>query len=312
MVGSSPFGGQAPGTHNTFLVTWPPAAAHMTYFSISFIPTLHYITRLSFHAIMKALEDDVFMRTYTTSEVARVIGIHPNTVRLYEEYQLIPKPERRSNGYRIFTDLHIEQLELARILLSIEILQNGLRKMTIEIIKTAATGDFDAALQQTDIYLARVQTERRNAEEALNTVHQILEGRAGEDNESELTKPLRRKEAADYLNVTIDTLRNWELNGLMRIKRLQNGYRIYTQDDLEKLKIIRTLRFANYSLAAILRMMRALSHDPQVNIRKVINTPREDDDIISACDHLLFSLDDAEKKAIAVSEKLRSMKQQFS
>jgi DNA-binding transcriptional MerR regulator len=261
---------------------------------------------------MKALEDDVFMRTYTTSEVARVIGIHPNTVRLYEEYQLIPKPERRSNGYRIFTDLHIEQLELARILLSIEILQNGLRKMTIEIIKTAATGDFDAALQQTDIYLARVQTERRNAEEALNTVHQILEGRAGEDNESELTKPLRRKEAADYLNVTIDTLRNWELNGLMRIKRLQNGYRIYTHEDLEMLKIIRTLRFANYSLAAILRMMRALSHDPQVNIRKVINTPREDDDIISACDHLLFSLDDAEKKAIAVSEKLRSMKQQFS
>ena len=252
------------------------------------------------------------MRTYSTSEVARVIGIHPNTVRLYEEYQLIPKPERRSNGYRIFTDLHIEQLKLARTLLSIEVLQNGLRKMAIEIIKTAATGDFDLALQQTQIYLARLRTERRNAEDALKTVLQILEGQTGDNAERVNIRPLRRQEAADYLNVTIDTLRNWELNGLLRVKRMENGYRIYTQDDLEKLKIIRTLRCANYSLAAILRMIRALSYDSEVNIRKVIDTPREDDDIISACDHLLSSLDDAEVKAVEVHERLQAMKQRFS
>ena len=252
------------------------------------------------------------MGTYSTSEVARVIGIHPNTVRLYEEYQLIPKPERRSNGYRIFTDQHIEQLKLARTLLSIEVLQNGLRKLAIDIIKTAATGDFDAAIQQTRVYLTRVQSERRNAEDALNTVRQILEGQAGNPSEIETERPLRRQEAADFLNVTIDTLRNWELNGLLRVKRMQNGYRIYTQDDLEKLKIIRTLRCANYSLAAILRMMRALSHDLEVNIRKVIDTPRENDDIISACDHLLSSLDDAEVKAVEVHERLQAMQRQFS
>jgi len=47
--------------------------------------------------------------TYTTSQVAQIIGIHPNTVRLYEELQLITPPERKANGYRIFTDLHIRQ-----------------------------------------------------------------------------------------------------------------------------------------------------------------------------------------------------------
>ena len=26
------------------------------------------------------------MNTYTTSEVAKIIGIHPNTVRMYEEW----------------------------------------------------------------------------------------------------------------------------------------------------------------------------------------------------------------------------------
>ena len=48
------------------------------------------------------------MNTYKTSEVAKLIGIHPNTVRLYENAGLISKPERQSNGYRIFTDLNIE------------------------------------------------------------------------------------------------------------------------------------------------------------------------------------------------------------
>lgn len=36
------------------------------------------------------------MTTYTTAEVAAIIGIHPNTVRLYEKLNLIPKPERLS------------------------------------------------------------------------------------------------------------------------------------------------------------------------------------------------------------------------
>ena len=66
------------------------------------------------------------MNTYTTTEVAKIIGIHPNTVRMYEEWGLIPLAERKPNGYRVFTDFHIEQLRLARIAFQIEVLQNGL------------------------------------------------------------------------------------------------------------------------------------------------------------------------------------------
>ena len=68
------------------------------------------------------------MNTYKTAEIAKMIGIHPNTVRLYEKLELIPKPERLSNGYRVFTDFHIEQFKLARLAFQIEVLQNGLRK----------------------------------------------------------------------------------------------------------------------------------------------------------------------------------------
>ena len=44
------------------------------------------------------------MITYKTAEVAAMTGIHPNTVRLYEKLKLIPKAERLSNGYRVFTE----------------------------------------------------------------------------------------------------------------------------------------------------------------------------------------------------------------
>ena len=67
-------------------------------------------------------------RTYSTSEIAGIIGIHPNTVRLYEQLCLITAPERKPNGYRIFTNLHLDQFTNARLAFQVEILQNGLYK----------------------------------------------------------------------------------------------------------------------------------------------------------------------------------------
>lgn len=51
--------------------------------------------------------------TFRTSEIAALIGVHPNTVRLYEELELIPKPERLPNGYRVFTDFHLQHNSLS-------------------------------------------------------------------------------------------------------------------------------------------------------------------------------------------------------
>ena len=93
------------------------------------------------------------MTTYKTAEVAEIIGIHPNTVRLYEKLKLIPKPERLPNGYRVFTEFHIEQCRLVRIAFQVEVLQNGLRKKIVQMTKIAATGDFDAAILLINDYL---------------------------------------------------------------------------------------------------------------------------------------------------------------
>ena len=114
------------------------------------------------------------MNTYKTAEVAAIIGIHPNTVRLYEKLNLIPKPERLPNGYRVFTEFHVKQCKLIRLAFQIEVLQNGLRKKIAQMLTVSATGDFDTAITITKEYLKQIKQERQNAEEAIEIVKDIL------------------------------------------------------------------------------------------------------------------------------------------
>lgn len=247
------------------------------------------------------------MKTYKTLEIAQLIGIHPNTVRMYEDLELIPKPERQPNGYRVFTDIHVEQFRLARLAFQIEVLQNGLRRKIVHMVKTSAAGDYDTALKLTQDYLMQVREEIANAEEAIVIVKQILDGRTEEN-----IHAMKRKEVSEYLKISMDTLRNWEMNGLLTVRRKRNGYRVYTDEDIKRLKIIRSLRCANYSLEAILTMLVQLSQDPEIDIKKALDTPREDTEIIAVCDKLVTSLMAAMCNAEKMILKLKDMKSRFS
>lgn len=248
----------------------------------------------------------IVIEIYSTAQVAEIVGVHPNTVRLYEELELIPKPQRKANGYRVFTRLHIDVFQLARMAFQIEVLQNGLRKKIVSMVKIAATGDFDRALSQTEEYILQVQSERKNAKEAIAIVKHIVSG-----NSAAGTPRLKRKETAELLQVSIDTLRNWEMNGLLEVKRKENGYRIYTAEDIDRLKIIRSLRCANYSLEAILHMLSLLSTNPNADIERVLDTVKPDEAIVSVHDKLLTSLRIAEQNAKIMRKMLREMKRKY-
>lgn len=43
-------------------------------------------------------------------EVGEITGKHPNTIRRYIKRGLISEPKREWNGWRVFTDLHINQI----------------------------------------------------------------------------------------------------------------------------------------------------------------------------------------------------------
>ena len=122
---------------------------------------------------------------------------------------------------------------------------------------------------------------------------------------------MKRKEVSRYLDISVDSLRNWEMNGLMTIKRMQNGYRIYTDADIRQLKIIRVLRCANYSLESIRRMMQQLLENPDADIREILDTPVQNNDIISSCDRLLLSLSKAEINAEKIMILLKEIHEKF-
>lgn len=48
--------------------------------------------------------------TFKIGEVASRAHVNKETVRYYEKRELIPEPDRRRSGYRIFTQRHIDQI----------------------------------------------------------------------------------------------------------------------------------------------------------------------------------------------------------
>lgn len=52
--------------------------------------------------------------TFKIGEVARRANVNKETVRYYEKRNLIPKPDRRRSGYRIFTQRHIDQIKFIK------------------------------------------------------------------------------------------------------------------------------------------------------------------------------------------------------
>ena len=54
------------------------------------------------------------MKYLRTSDLAKAVGVHPNTVRRYVDWGLLPPVEHSPSGYRRFTQRHLDCLRLAR------------------------------------------------------------------------------------------------------------------------------------------------------------------------------------------------------
>ncbi|HEX3076701.1 MAG TPA: MerR family transcriptional regulator [Lachnospiraceae bacterium] len=231
--------------------------------------------------------------SYRTSQIAKLIGVHPNTIRFYEEMGLLPRIPRTENGYRVFDDRHLTQLRLLRTAFRAEIISSRLRQEVFEIVKTAALNDIDEAYISAKQYSEHLKEEKAKAEEAIRIATAILEKGITLDKEILLNG---RKETARILGITTDVLRDWERNGLIQVPQTTKGRKIYGQKELDRLKIIRVLRNAHYSMMSILRMLNRLDEGDR-NIRRIIDTPAEDEDIVCATDRYITALTMAEGDA---------------
>jgi DNA-binding transcriptional MerR regulator len=231
-------------------------------------------------------------RNIRTIDLARELGVHVNTIRLYEAEGYLPEIPRGANGYRLYTAAHREHARLTHMALRWPYL--GDKALLIELVRSAARGDPGLSIELAYKYLAHVRVERTIAESAIEFLERWAAGRV-------LDTPRQRvhiSEAAAHLNVTADMLRNWERSGLIDVPRdPANQYRLYGTAEFGRLRVIRTLIQAGYSSMAILRMLLQFDAGNTDNLRAALDTPREDEEIQTITDRWLSTLLELEQRA---------------
>lgn len=240
----------------------------------------------------------------STAKIARAVGCHPNTVRLYEQIGFIAPVPRSPKGYRMYTQAHLDQMHLARIAMLGAWPGPAIRKSLIEIAKMTGREDYPAALKLAYSNLEIVHSEQTYADAAAG----VLERWARGEIQEEENRLLWIGEVSEKLGITIDSLRNWERNGLLDVPRNpHNHYREYSSKEINRLRVIRLLRQAGYSPMAILRMLLQLDRGAKTDLRKALDTPRPDEDVYSTADRWLTTLAENENRACDIIALLEGM-----
>jgi len=237
----------------------------------------------------------------STSKIARAAGCHPNTVRLFEAQGYIPTAKRSKAGYRLFKDYHQDQMVLA--VTALQWPYPGGKAPVEQLVRLAANKELTAALDLAQAYLVRIEQEISYAQDAVH----VLEHWAGSQKAIPLLNPLRICEASRLLGISADALRNWERNGLISIPRGPNAYRQYNEPEISWLRVIRVLRQAGYSMMAILRAIHHLQHGTATDLEDLIGNPPEDENVITAADRWLATLESQKIRAKKTLNQLELM-----
>ena len=173
-----------------------------------------------------------------------------------------------------------------------------------EIIQRAVADDWQGALEKAHEHLASVKAELEHADAAADLLEHWAQNEQAKADEN----PLAIGEVSKLLGVSHDVIRNWERNGLISVRRNSyNNYRLFGEREIERLRIIRMLSHAGYSHMAILRMFIELDGGNTRDLKKVLDTPRADEDIFTAADHWLTTLHGQEKLAQQVIQLIEEM-----
>jgi len=198
-------------------------------------------------------------------DIARKLNISTTALRHYEDWGIVPKVERGTNGYRIYRDIHIAYFECIRAMNP----GFGMGKVS-QIMKRLIQEDIDGALwimseAQAELYQDKVIAEK--AIQALESEH--LSGTLLKHGKTSMSIG----EVSDHTTIPSSSIRHWEKMGLIQIHRnAENGYRSFTAANVRQILIIRTLKSAVWSLDLIKQIIKELDDD---NVANAIHTARE-------------------------------------
>ena len=184
---------------------------------------------------------------FRTIDLARAVGLSAQQVRNHEAWGFLPPVERSESGYRLYTDRHLEALRTARTMIS----AYGGWQPALEIMRAVHGGDLDSALALVDERHADLDRRRRQIENTLEAIRTVTAGSAALASPRR-TGSLRVGEAAKSVGVRPSALRFWEQQGLLQPARdASSGYRIYDEQQMQRLEVVALLRGADYGFDAI-------------------------------------------------------------
>ena len=140
-----------------------------------------------------------------TSDLARAVGIHPNTVRLYVDWGLLPPVERSPSGYRLFTKRHLDCLRLARMIYAAQYPGRDLRASSNEITQRALADNWSGALEIAHEHLLSVNAELEHANQAAKLLEHWAQTMNGDS--YSYAGPLAIGEVSKLLGVSLDVIR---------------------------------------------------------------------------------------------------------
>jgi DNA-binding transcriptional MerR regulator len=191
-----------------------------------------------------------------TSELAKLFAVHPNTVRLYEEWGYLPPIPRDQSGRREFTEQHVEQMRLARAALHDAPRSSPqFKEVYKELVWLACSGQIALAITQARKHLATIKTAQEQARNAMT----FLQAALPETIAQLANPPLSIQQAASFMGISVPILRRWEDFGLLQVPRNpKNKYRMYGNDEIGWLLVIQSLRQAGHNMVSCKQLIDAV------------------------------------------------------
>ena len=98
--------------------------------------------------------------SYTIQQVANMTGIPATTLRYYDKEGLLPFLERRSSGYREFSDIHLASLQIVQCLKA-----TGMSVAEMKQFSDWVRGGGATLKERLDMFLRRKEAVERQIEE---------------------------------------------------------------------------------------------------------------------------------------------------
>lgn len=196
-------------------------------------------------------------------DIAKKLDVGTSALRHYEEWGIVPKAIRKANGYRVYTEIH------EAYFLCIRAMYPGFGMGTVrKVMPLLQENKFIEALWTVNEVQAELFERKQQALDAATIL--------SPDNMQDFMTKQQKKyytigEVEDELHVAATTLRHWEKEGLITPERNpENGYRLYTREDMRRVLIIKTVQSSVYLLATVRDILDKIQHHSLTDARKIV------------------------------------------